>query len=172
MMTSNLYKSVELIQDETIRGFVTEVMNSIDTDVYYQIVPNYSAGDLSHYTESVVNQVSRLLFLFNLGEQINDVFIASALLHAIYMYEEGIDGWHSSDEARIGYIYNPLYQIAHRVRMQPFAKLISLDTYNDICGTIELQGGNASMYPQFSISLDDSVVAWILALAIHLAKTE
>jgi uncharacterized FlgJ-related protein len=56
--------------------------------------------------------------------------------------------------------------------MQPFAKSISLDTYNDICGTIELQSGNVSMYPQFNISLDDSVVAWILALAIHLAKTE
>jgi hypothetical protein len=169
---TELYKSVDLIQNETLRDFVEAVLNSIDTNVYYQNVPHYGKGDLAHYTENVVKQLTKLLPLFNLSETINDVFIASALLHAIYMYEEGIDGWENSDDARIDYVYNPFYQIAHRIKMQQFASLIDLETYNDICSTIELQSGNASMYPQFNISLDDSVIMWLLPLAIYLAKTE
>lgn len=158
-----LMEEIELIQDDKIRSFTVDALETVEYE------PEYFSeiAELVSETKSAILYSRPMLDALDASDYVNDIVTSAILIQDITRYDESDDG--GTGER---YIHEDiLHPLSVRVKLSNMAGTVGGETFDSILRLVESSHGFNSAIPHVMPSIDDPVYVWILPFVNELVKT-
>jgi hypothetical protein len=144
-MISLLTEEFELIVDDKLREFAVDAVSLADEDTPKKTVD---------YIKRVVGYVNEFCDVIDAEGLVRDTIIVASLIHCVF------------DDGTVIYPYKT------RIMLNSLLPTVGREAFNNIMYLVERQQGFHSPFVEFQPVADTPIHAWLLPLAIKLAKKE